>query len=1013
MINANYYDIESLANLFTLANFKDNEDPSKAVVDIYFLCDDEDKILCEPDWQSKLLDHIYLKNRNYMGKVRFLNLKQEASVVELSKTFGVSDARFMNDPKAKNNFRDYFRIVCDTDPDYDENIHPYLLGYNSYNYDTTMLAEYFSRVWSVKFRDIQKSNKIVSSCVFNPNVTAKEMREFNDVLFTKQYKNSMSSALTVDASGNRDYQQTSYKIRKNMLMSGRHLDVARLNEKMTKVALKRLLGMLGLQIFESRKLHGTNITVQTPEEFYELMAYNISDVVNLKPLFMHKLYQGQFSLKKGLLQTYPELIYEEKGHTYKANISPKTVRSDRLCIDSSSAQFATKSLCPYNNLKDIPYVSFNYPSVNQAKEMGVEQVNVLEETKKFFYNLYPQPEIRAEFDKIYNFYKSIEGKNFNDSLAYQEEYVKNGVDYPYGKHSISEISKADTCIPYYDKDGNPTSCFVLFGVGGIHGAEYNKPLLEYDTRLWEQEMADMNEVQTQFPDPVDLRKAKTVTMADGRELSYNQFLKGGKKIADSEYKDIVSKKPLLFRENKRGSFELNKKYVYTSVCKVNHEDFTSYYPNLLRRMEAFFNKGLGYDRYADIFQQKQDYGFLMKEKNANLTPELAKKYAHRRMQGVNPKCLTISDEERAHYSVLREGTKLILNSASGAADATFENNIRVNNQIISMRIIGQLFSYRIGQAQSYEGAIIPSTNTDGLYSVMEKNLNNEILARESANIGVEIEPEPMYFVSKDSNNRIEIGPNMRTILGAGGGSVGCRKGPTPTKSLAHPAIIDWALSEYLTMAVDENSEIKINEPFNRAAGFSILQSAFNIFKPVDCLIRFQNIIASSPGTINYIYGVCEDNPEPIVLQHYNRMFIMKDGTPNTMHLYSACARKITPAMAKKRKENDERPVATPDPIAKKVLLENGEVVTNIQRDIVTKKVTGISPKLNILIDNHNLSELSKSEQNYILDNLDLKAYLDMLDSSYTKNWMNKVPGIIYTEDAEYDIDDIDEIDDET
>ena len=39
-----------------------------------------------------------------------------------------------------------------------------------------------------------------------------------------------------------------------------------------------------------------------------------------------------------------------------------------------------------------------------------------------------------------------------------------------------------------------------------------------------------------------------------------------------------------------------------------------YYPNLLRMMMAFFNKGLGYDRYAEIFDQKQEYGKKMKDK---------------------------------------------------------------------------------------------------------------------------------------------------------------------------------------------------------------------------------------------------------------------------------------------------------------------------------------------------------------------------------------------------------------
>ena len=44
---------------------------------------------------------------------------------------------------------------------------------------------------------------------------------------------------------------------------------------------------------------------------------------------------------------------------------------------------------------------------------------------------------------------------------------------------------------------------------------------------------------------------------------------------------------------------------------------------MLRMLKAFYNLGLGYDRYAEIFDNKQNYGFLMKPKNANLTQEQA------------------------------------------------------------------------------------------------------------------------------------------------------------------------------------------------------------------------------------------------------------------------------------------------------------------------------------------------------------------------------------------------------
>lgn len=195
---------------------------------------------------------------------------------------------------------------------------------------------------------------------------------------------------------------------------------------------------------------------------------------------------------------------------------------------------------------------------------------------------------------------------------------------------------------------------------------------------------------------------------------------------------------------------------------------------MLRRLNAFYNDRLGEDRYTAIFERKQ---------------ELDKKRT-------DPQ---YSDEERRMFNIEREGTKLILNSATGAADpreGQVPSSIRMNNRIRSMRIIGQLFTYMIGQAQTYAGARIVSTNTDGLYSVLDADLNRKILAKEAAEIGVEIVPEELYLVSKDSNNRLEASPDLTKILSASG-SLACRKDTSPTKSLAHPAIIDWALSRYL------------------------------------------------------------------------------------------------------------------------------------------------------------------------------------------------------------------------
>ena len=1031
-MNNNFYDVETLDNVFTVANLKEKENE----IDVYYLLDNPE-ILSDPNWQSKLTQRILEKNKNFNGTVAYYNLMTVSGCEHLIKTFGACDAfdandtynianlnrlldqeytirNTTNDPKElkdmeeklnaeanrmkriRGSWNTMFRLIPDTSPIYDPDKHPYFWGYNSYNYDTTMLAILIAKLINSKFQInpiTGKKQHITTITPFHENgcpvITANEIRELNDKMFA-EYRSQMPKFLASSTFGNDKYSNTEWRIRANMIISGRHLDVARLNEKQSKVALKRILGMLGYQILESDKLKTGQNHINTADEFYDLIAYNVSDVVNLKKLFYHKAYYSKFELKRNMLETYPELVYEQTNEyetkpngkqvrKYAPDTNPMTrkVRRDRLTIDSSSAQFATKCLCPYGTLVDIPTVSFMYPSENKAKELGIPRVNVLEETKKFFYNLYPQKDLRAKFDVIYNYYKSIEGKNFNDSESYQKNYPGTKC------YNIKDIEKIDACMPYYDADGNPTSCYVQFSIGGIHGAEYNYELFMKHMTEWKSYVNDMNEVQEQFPDPVQLRKVRKVTMKDGRILEYKLFLKSGKKVADSEYRDVEKTKPVLFKMNDDGKTKLNPKYVFTSAGKTNHEDFTSYYPCLLMAMEAFMNEGLGYDRYNEIFGLKQKYGKLMKDKS-------------------------IAEEEKARYSILREGTKLVLNSASGAADAMFENNIRVNNQIISMRIIGQLFTWRIGQAQTYQGAKIISTNTDGLYSVMEATINNKILEKESNDIGVDIEPEPMYLISKDTNNRIEMNSLDGKILSASGGTLGCRKGPDPTKSLAHPAIIDWSLAEYLIYAAKQNDTDGLAMPFNRDVGLEILNRARSEFDDFEYLRMFQNVLASSTGSINYIYGTKDNDPtNPIILQHYNRAFMMKPNTPNTMHLWAANAKKITPAMKKTRQKNKESKLERHEPIATKVLRENAALKdVPSGYDIVTKKVTNLSPEISVFIQNKDLHYLDDNEKQFLIENLDIECYLNLLQHAFEDNWMNKLPGRDYNNP---DPDDNDEI----
>lgn len=1007
-VQQNFYDIESLSNVFSLCNYRHNEN----ILDIFLLVDD--KLDTDGDANNNFVltdeiiqyinKRIYDVNKNFNGAIQYYDLRLLEPNIHFINTFGAKDNLKTFETLASRR-SDFKLFVNDTDEDYDDTVHPYLFGYNSFNYDTTMYALYVTEAFYIN------NDKIV----FKPP-TAKQMREHNDNLFTPLYKDRMPNYLqrTKDYTHGKGFYNRENIIRNNMLRSGRHLDVALLNEKMQKVALKRILGMLGFQILESDKVKSDK-PLSTLDELADLLAYNTSDVVNLHELFNHKVYKNSFSLKKGLLKTYPELIYEKKANEYAPDISPNRVRTDRLFIDSSSAKLASRSLCPYGNLNDIETVSFMYPSEAKAKELGIPRVNVLDEARKFFYNLYPdKPELQKRFDAIYFYYKNnIENHNFNSSDEYIQYFSEKHPDIPpLPACSMSDIEKFNLALPYFDKNGDPTSCYVIFSTGGIHGAEYNKALYDADMKEFEDYKALHDMVHEKFPDPRMLKEKDPVTKKawsftyKDNVYKASEFLKSGSTAAKAEWKNIDKKKPILFKSTPTGNYKLNEKYAFTSDNDCNHEDFTSYYPNLLIMMNAFWNEGLGYDRYAEIFGNKEKYGILMKDK-------------------------TLSDAERENYSVLRNGTKLVLNSASGAADASFPTPIRMNNQIMSMRIIGQFFTWRIGQAQSYAGASIISTNTDGLFSVFEPEENAKILARESAAINVAIEPEFCHLISKDSNNRMELNADNQ-IITASGGSLACYRSPDPTKSLAHAAILDYALCEYMRNVDNIHGSSGNNylyENFDLNKGWVILyNSRFAFPDKAKYLNMYQTIVSSSIGSSTYVYGESDElialkeqmcsipfrqdlfdmayaNNLINIMSHYNRIFIVKKDFADKYgkkiwHLNKAAARAVTATQKATRRRLDQIEIQH-DPYALAVLdkfnLAKKDIPDGKEARVI--KVSGIESNRYVYIENRNLTELTETEKDQIIESLDINAYLTLLSESFNKNWSN------VTTDKELDNDD--------
>lgn len=1071
-----FYDIESLADVFTVSVYIPKRPGQKGpIVYCYHLREPGSALAAEVFDVERAEAEVRLKNpaMDPTTEVRFHDLLEWESNQLLAMQIGLSDAKSVNDPNSPSSYGAQFRPVCDTDDEYDPiNLHPFLCGYNSSNYDTTMLALYF---WEA-FSHINRSSLVEGgeAGFFRPPSPA-QLRAYNDDLFSGTYIGYMPGYLTDGpvAAGEK-WDSVPHRIRQAMIDSGRHIDVARFIESQHS-GLKRVLGGLGRQILESDLLGGHNAKVSQQDDpmgtLVGLLAYNVSDDVGLSQLFADPAYASNFDLKRGLMAEYPEVVYDRKPGTHTPDISPTSVRRGRLTPDSTSAKFVGLILAPYAPLDDLEYVSFMYPNEQRAEEMGLEPFDVLDYSREFFHSTVSDPEARARFQEVYEYYDSIRGKNFNGSDHYLTTW---GVDDPTGgktldadhqMHILKEIPKRAMNLPYFDAQGQPTSCFAAFSFGGIHGAEANVELWKANNELAASHEAMLELAQQVYPNPLDFRaeakrQFESLRLPDGSVVEKSKVISGknwrkpdpkdpdqneqlaraqaqldspaqlldtqrpkaeeldvylpdghrieGKVVLDKKtlsgatYRQHTTKKVApLFTPSSDGSTVLEKRYAYTSIGRVIHEDFTSYYPNLLRNMGAFVNPQLGQDRYAKIFEDKERFGRMMKDPQ---TPA----------------------EERKRLKVLREGTKLILNTASGAGDMPFgKSPIRMNNTIISMRLIGQLYTWMVGQAQTTAGAKIVSTNTDGLYSELDDETNNRVLAEMAKRIGVEIEPEPMVIVSKDSNSRLELMPPKGKeetpvyewdIVSASGGTLVCHEGPIPAKNLTHAAVLHWAMARYLRYIAGEwtpshrQSPLRAEEDLDIPTAKALLVEAQLHEDPVMAARLFQVITAASTGKLTFPFTAApmtEDGEirDPQPLGHYTRLFIVRPGTPGARSLHAAGA-KVIPAASKLRRQKliesgeDHRRVYIDTKVALPILRANGYSTKAAdhkngfnrvpdEHDVIVRKVPGLDPRLSVIVDNRDMHCLPRAELVEILGNLDIDAYAELLAATFNENWKRR------------------------
>ena len=179
-----FYDVESLRNIFTLAVYTEpNDERPQGHVDIFYLS------TIDIDDIDAVTQRIYKRNGNFKGTVQYYNLRDESAGIILANMFGGVDEHIRNAYKIGPFHSD---IACKISGEVGEKFFYYLCGYNSYNFDTCMLAYLFSEMLiSYKTSDnrIQNCYNVesdMSNDAHSGKITPQRLRDFCNALFANK-----------------------------------------------------------------------------------------------------------------------------------------------------------------------------------------------------------------------------------------------------------------------------------------------------------------------------------------------------------------------------------------------------------------------------------------------------------------------------------------------------------------------------------------------------------------------------------------------------------------------------------------------------------------------------------------------------------------------------------------------------------------------------------------------------------------------------------------------------------
>lgn len=815
------------------------------------------------------------------------NLLDPVALTKFAKRYGIQLPALL-DQNAAERGKSTFDVVYDTDDAYDPETMGLRIGYNSVGYDQTFLAHFLGDIVTRQGREVLnnlqaqhpnvKDFKIRNDQSVNteqltphlinfaddflgvtsenaPLLSTADLTKFNTHMFNQE-NHQMANALSSSPFGNAkamSVEQSTYLAWK---MSNRFVDVSALNPK--RISLKRTAMALGYKIEESASNRNPTAPLGSRKEMLDVINYNINDVYITMKLFEYAPYYNRFKQNKQLLAEFPALIYQQDANNDSKLAylkDPDHVQRFRLTVNSTSAQFVTKTIAPYRNTKirDNDTLNLMYPDQKVAERINKEHplphnfigkdgkihpLSVLDyiqqlldedfQDERFTKDLHDQ--VQAQFDKIKAFYNQFIGKNFNfeldelynDPVHPNPEYIEAQNPRDVVKDGLFLNIKYITPAPIM-VNGEEIASYINLSIGGVHGVEVREGRFKADLKAYQTAIDRQQRACDWINEHCD--PAETVTLATLGEAIATYILpdepfthvKKAPLEFDPDYtwgdlllKSASRKRPKLktFKEPtllEPGTTKVRKVYQYTSTDVANHEDFDSYYPSLISNL-AIFRNADGHDVFTDdLYHPRLKLKHMAKDRTNNL-----------------------SEEEREAANLRQLSMKLLINSASGAGDASFNSNIRCNNKMIAMRIIGQLFAWYIGQSLALYGARVPSTNTDGLYTMgIEPELNNQIVEAKAAKLLLKIDPEELQlFVSKDANNRLES-EDQQWIASARGAALTSWQGPTPLNAVDHPAVVDYILALYLTRyakVLNLKGRSVTDEPFNPKIAKVFLES---------------------------------------------------------------------------------------------------------------------------------------------------------------------------------------------